>query len=361
LKLSITKQNLLTQLAKASAIASKTSNLSITENVLLHTKQNILSITATNLDSSFYSECEASIEAEGAVCMNAKKLFEIIKNFPQDIIDITCDNKWVELKTDSVKFNIAGIDANNFPALPDIDDIKYSFIDSNSFKQMIEKTIAVPAASDEKRSYINGVYFENHDEKFRMVSTDNRRIHLADSNIKFGFTDNFLVQKKALAELLKIVPNSSQISIAVNNSYLIIKDDPDIVMVRLLEGKFPRYHSAVSVTSFDKIEFDKEILKKAIKRMSILYNDTTKGFFFKIKDEVLEISVLNANIGESKETIEAIGCCHNIEISFNPLLLLGALNMIDEDNVCVYLKDKNAPCIIEGKNDKNFLALIMPV
>jgi hypothetical protein len=60
-----------------------------------------------------------------------------------------------------------------------------------------------------------------------------------------------------LAELLKVISSTSQISIAVNNSYLIIKDDPDIVMVRLLEGKFPNYHSAMSVQSYDKIEFDR--------------------------------------------------------------------------------------------------------
>ncbi|MBF0101089.1 MAG: DNA polymerase III subunit beta [Desulfobacterales bacterium] len=370
MKLRINKFDILEPLTKVQGITSKKSALSITGNILIKTTNFGISITATNLETGFEGEYPASIESEGAMVINSKKFFEIIKDFPDDVIYIAeIENRWLEIKGNQVEYHIVGMNPDEFPSIPVIEDATFWSIDALTFKQMIEKTIVVSAASDEKRTYINGVYFEKYAKEnhviFRMVSTDNRRINLIeyepDPPMELPFSENFLVPKKSLNEIQKMINPSEPIQLAIKNNYFIIKKEREIILSRLLEGKFPNYHDAIQKKPDDAIELKKDQFLMMLRRMAILYSDEFKGFFLKFSQDMLEATAMHPHFGESKETMGISYSRNPIEISFNPKLILEAVNAIVDDEVYCYIRTKESPCIIEGKNNKNFLSLIMPI
>ena len=119
------------------------------------------------------------------ITINARKFYEIVKEFPSEEIQINeIENHWIKIGNKNVEYNIVGMNPDDFPETPVIEDIDFFTMDSEVFKNMIEKTIIITGASDEKRTHITGIYFEifiKRDKSIvRMVSTDGNRLSKAD-------------------------------------------------------------------------------------------------------------------------------------------------------------------------------------
>jgi DNA polymerase-3 subunit beta len=258
---------------------------------------------------------------------------------------------------------------DDFPETPQLMDIDFFSIEAAVLAKMIERTTVISAAGDEKRAHIIGVYVERtSDEKgnrLRFVSTDGSRLHAADhlyaspDDIIAG--EAVLVPKKGLNEVAKFLDIDGEVQIGFKENNLIVKKETETIIIRLLEGEFPKYEDILHKGDDHFIQLNSIKFGKMLKRMSILASDNYKGAVFTFEDNKLIVTATNPDYGESKEETEIEFSGDVIEAAFNPKFYIDALSVIDDESVILNLVDSSHPCIVEGDTDKSFICVIMPM
>lgn len=369
MKLIIDKFQIVNVLAKVQGLTGRRSNLAITENVLIRSVSDGIHLTATDLETGFTGFYPASVEKEGAVAVSAKKLFEIIREFPSDEILINeVENRWIEIGNGKIQYHIVGLNPDDFPETPHISEVDFFSIDASTLEKMIEKSVIISAAGDEKRAHINGVFVErSHGDvnRLRFVSTDGSRLnavhHSYDSPEEMPAGDGVLIPKKGLNEVAKFLDIDAQVQIGIKESHFIVKKEAETIIIRLLEGEFPKYEDILSKGKDHLINLDKIKFGKMLKRMSILATDNYKGAVFNFNDNKLVVTATNPDYGESTEETEIEFSGNSIEAAFNPKFFTDILSVIDEEKIILNIVDGSHPCIIEGDTDKSFIGVIMPM
>jgi len=372
MKLKIKKQDIVEVLSKVQAIAGRKTNITITTAVLIRTNKNGISIISTDLETGFEGFYPAVVEKEGAVVINARKLFEIVRDFPNEEMFINeIGNNWIEIRDNSnVEYRMVGMNSNDFPGIPSIEDIVFFELDSAAFKKMIEQTVFISGGSEEKRAHINGIYLEklyNEREKkiIRLVSTDGSRLTKADFEYddKLNLPDEkgIIISKKGLNDVAKFLEQEGKIKIGYNTSNFVLKKENETIIMRLLEGNFPEYKDIINRKEVFSVKVERLLFLMLLKRMSILTSDSYKGVIFSFTKGKLTVSSTNPDLGESKEEMNVEFERDPCEIAFNVRYFIETLNVVDDEKVCIKLIDSESPCLIEGDKNKNFLSVIMPM
>ena len=165
MRLTIEKSVIVDVLAKVQGITGRRSNLAITTNVILAAGEDRLSISATDLETGFEGTYPAKVEHDGKVALNARKLYEILRDFPSPEIHLN----------DNVEYHLVGMNTEDFPEIPKIDDVSFFEVDAKVLGVMIDRMTMI-SASDDKRAHVIGVYIEKIEgedgqKRLRMVST----------------------------------------------------------------------------------------------------------------------------------------------------------------------------------------------
>ncbi|SCY83604.1 DNA polymerase III subunit beta [Desulfoluna spongiiphila] len=371
MKFKIAKKDISTILGRVQGITGRKSNLAITANVLIKGEGQGISFVATDLETGFEGHYTADVEREGAITINAKKLFEIVQNFPgEEVLIEEIERQWIEIKNNNIVYHIVGMSPDDFPDVPRVDEVTFTRVATGGVREMIEKTVMIQAPSDEKRAHITGVCFERIQKDgqnlMRMVSTDGRRLCKVD--VEIGEDANFvpgesvIVPKKGLMEAAKILDKEEEhVEVGVKDNYLIFKMTKETVIIGLLEGDFPEYEQVIEKDDTYDIEVDRKLFSMMLKRMSILSSDSYNSVIFNFADNRLEVTATNPDLGESKEDMAIAFERDEVEVAFNPKYLIDTLNVINDERILVNLRDNHHPCLVEGVEEKRFLSIIMPM
>jgi len=234
-------------LSKVQGLTGRKTNLAITTNVLIKAEGSQIVIIATDLETGFEGHYSASVKKEGIAAINARKLFEIVREFPDELIRIyEVENYWIKIgrnKEDVVEekqleFNIVGMNPEDFPNIPEIEEVSFFEIDSIALNKMIERTVIITASPDDKRAHFIGIYLEiieKNDEKIlRMVSTDGSRLSTADNrydkSYEIPIDKSILIPKKGINEVTKFLDTKKMVQIGVKDNNLIIKKDTEKII-----------------------------------------------------------------------------------------------------------------------------------
>ncbi len=370
MKSTINKNDILPVLSKIQGLAGRKTNLAITTSILIQTEESGISIAATDLETGFEGFYPAKVDAPGVIAINARKIYEIVRDFPsEDIFINEIENHWIEIGNQTVEYHIVGLNPDDFPEIPKIEDVDFFEIDSASFAKMIEKTTIVTGASDDNRAHIIGIFAERIQEEkqkiFRLVSTDGSRLSKADCVFSKKFDlppgPNVLIPKKGLTEVAKFLHSEGSVKIGFKDNNFIVKKEKETLIIRLLEGDFPQYSDIVLKTEGNDIPLDRQLFLMTLKRMSILSSDEYKGVIFHFNTDKLLINSTNPDIGESKEDLDINYKGDPVEVMYNPKFFIDTLGVIDEDNIILNIIDEEKPCKLEGENNKSFLSVIMPM
>lgn len=370
MKATLNKNEIMPVLSKIQGLTGRKTNLAITTNVLIRTGDAGIFISATDLETGFEGFYPADIETQGIIAINARKLYEIVRDFPSEDIYINeIENHWIEIGNQNVEYHIVGLNPDDFPEIPKIEGIEFFNIDAGSFCKMIEKTVIISGASDDTRAHIIGVYAERlqqEDQKiFRLVATDGSRLSKADFIFDNEFNlpsgSNVLIPKKGLVEIAKFLDAEGEVKIGIKDNNFIVKREKETLIVRLLEGDFPQYGDIIVIADENNIQMDRQLFLMMLKRMSILYSDDYKGVIFHFNKDKLLINSTNPDIGESKEDMDISYQGDPIEVMYNPKFFIDTLNVINEDNILINIVDEEKPCKIKGEKDKTYLSVIMPM
>jgi DNA polymerase-3 subunit beta len=370
MKFTINKKAIGDVLSKVQGLTARKSNLGITENILIRSCEAGVQLSATDLETGFDGTYAAEVEVGGAIAINAKKFFEIVKEFPSDTIEINeIENRWIEIGNQKVQYHIVGMNPDDFPATPTLEAVPLFNIEADALRSMIDKAVMISGTGDDKRAHINGVCFERRLEGdkhvVRMVSTDGSRLATVDvpyaDPADLPDWEGVLIPKKGLTEVAKFLDGGGVVQVGLNDSYFMVQRESDTLIIRLLEGDFPKYEEIVSKQNAYVISIDKQPFAKMLRRMSILSSEKYKGAIFIFDKNQLVITATNPDIGESKEDLAIAYEGEKIEAAFNPKFFSESLNAIGEDTVLLHMVDGEKPCLVEGETDKNFLTVIMPM
>ncbi len=370
MKATIKKGDLLPVLSKVQGLTGRRTNLAITTNILIKTEKEGLLISATDLETGFEGFYPAKVEKEGIIAINARKFYEIVRDFPtEDIFLNEVENHWIEIGNRNIEYHIVGLNPDDFPEIPKIEAIEFFEIESSALNKMIERAVIVSGSSDDKRAHIIGVYAERIEDKknklLRFVSTDGSRLSKVDTvfekDAQLPLGDNVIIPKKGLIEISKFLDDEGPVKIGFKDNNFIVKKDSETLIILLLEGDFPEYGDIIVKKGGHSIVMDRQPFLMMLKRMSILSSEDYKGVIFNFEKNQLLITSTNPDIGESKEDMDIEYNGDSITVMFNPKFFIETLNVIDEDNVILNIIDEEKPCLIESEKDKTYLSVIMPM
>lgn len=369
MKLTVQKNNIIDVLSNVQGLTGRKSNLAITGNVLLNATKDGITIAATDLETGFEGSYPASVESEGKIAINARKFFEIIREFPSDDILVSeTENRWIQIGKDNIEYHIVGMNPEDFPEIPQLEGVDFFEIDSEPLKKMIDQTTII-GGSDDKRAHVIGVYIEKIETDdgvmIRMVSTDGSRLTKVDfpfdKDKQINFTGGIIVPKKGLNEVGKFLDSGNPVQLGCKANHFIVKKSSETIIIRLLEGEFPEYKEIIKKLDANIITLDRQLFLMMLKRMSILASESYKGVIFNFSDDKMLISSTNPDIGESKEEMVIGFKGDPIEVAFNSRYFIETLNVMDEEKIHLNIVNEEKPCLIEGETDKNFLSVIMPM
>lgn len=370
MRVTVRKTEILPALSRVQGITGRKTNLAITTNVIIRTTASGVSLSATDLETGFEGNYSAKVENQGTVAVNSRKLFEIFKDFPsEDILLLEKENHWIEIGNKNVEYHIVGMNPEEFPEIPKVAGADFFEMKSSALSEMISKAVVIGAAADDRRTHIIGVYAERIEESgqklFRMVSTDGSRLSKADfvsePSYNMSVGPGVLIPKKSLVEAGKFLDSEGNVRVAFKDNNFIVKKESETLIIRLLEGEFPKYGDIIVKPSGHSVKIDRQMFLMMLKRMSILSSEEYKGVIFNFQDNQLTVSSTNPDIGESREDMPIEFKGKKITVMFNPRFFIDTLNVINDENVTLYIVNEERPCLIEGEKDKSYLSVIMPM
>src|SRR5271156_6879930 len=185
MEFSVKKFDLLEELLLTQGVVERKTTIPILSNLLCEAKGNQLTITATDLELSVRTSCEAKVKKEGAGTIPAKKLLELVRLLPEGEIKFKLlDNHWVEIVSDKKKYKMVGMAKENFPALPAMPHTLVK-IPAAVLENLIGKT-KFAISMEESRYTLNGGLLILKPDTLAMVATDGHRLALAETEQKLA-------------------------------------------------------------------------------------------------------------------------------------------------------------------------------
>lgn len=369
MQFTINRDTFLEGLTKVQGIVEKRHTIPILANVLIEAKDNEITITATDLEVGLKSKYEAKVIDEGKITVSAKKMYEIIKELPDKEINFNSKNNfWVEIKCHKSLFNLVGLSPEEFPKFPEI-ELGENSIDKNKLNEMIEKTL-FSVSSDETKFNLTGIFIKSDEidniNKLIFVSTDGHRLSMiqrnSEKNIDERYKEGFILPKKGIIEIRKILEVMEEnINIGISDNNFSISNNKTTLIMRMVDGDFPDYKRVIPDKGKNAAIINKNLFLHALKRISILSSEKSKGVKINLKNDSLTLTSSNPDLGDAKEEIDIIYSGDDISIGFNAKYIIDILQVIKTENIIFNLKDNISPGRINPEGDEDHLSVIMPM
>jgi DNA polymerase-3 subunit beta len=369
MKFIIGKAEFLKTLQRVQGIVEKRNTMPILSNVLLEAGQGRVNILATDLEVFIKDSSGADVKDNGTVTVNARKLFEIVKELPDEIVDVAANRECkVTIKGGKARFNIMGLSSKDFPVFPAMDDSKLQKVERETLSDMVDKT-AFAVSLDETRYNINGFLLEKDDSLIRMVATDGHRLALIEKkdNIGIGLDagekKSVLLPRKGMMEIRRLLDEEAAdgFLFGITEKNAVMKKDQTHINIRLLEGEFPDYKKVIPAENDKDVILDRLTLLASLKRVSILSSDKIKGVKFNLSSGRLVLTSSSPDIGDATEELDAEFKGEELEIAFNARYMIDMLEAIDDEKVKLRLRDSLSPGIISAADTGEYTYIIMPM
>ena len=373
MKLSIPKNELQRGLARIQSIVEKRNTMPILANVhleaLKHADGGQLEIAATDLEVGVRSSQPADVKKPGSVTASAKKLYEIIRELPEEPVDIeVSSDAYLSIKCARAHFTLAGNSAEEYPTLPTAAPGSMVRVQAVVLSQMIERTMYA-ASTDETRYNLNGVFIERLKEtgKLRMVATDGHRLAYVDRAFAedlAGLDDGVIIPRKGLVELKRLVDEEDADEIEIGfegNNGLVRKEGVTLVM-RLIEGEFPNYRQVIPREIKYRLLISTDVLIHVLRRVALLSSERSRAIKFELTSGLLRLSSNNPDLGKAHEEIDVDYAGDDLSIAFNARYLMDSLSVIRSKEVQLSFQDQLSPTqIVPADDQEDSLAIIMPM
>jgi len=363
------KNDLLRELQLFQGIVERKNTIPILANVLMEAKGDEVRFLATDLEVGLRSKCQATVTKAGALTIPAKKFYEIIKSLPETDIRIAEDKGGVKVAADRFDSRMQTLPREDFPTLPEASTSPTATLASASLKEMVSKT-QFAITGEDTRYFLNGALFVLKPDSMSLIATDGHRLALVsvprDGKASKKDADEIkaILPKKTLGELGRLLAEGNEdISYERGENHLFFGVGPRLLISRMIDGQFPAYERVIPKGNDKHIEFERDRLTNAVKRVALLSNERSRAVKFQLEKGKVDVTSSSPDLGEARETLPVEYTGGAMQICFNAQYVLDFMSAVTTDVVALELKDEVSQAVLKpvGAEGYDYTYVIMPM
>ena len=366
MELVVRKNDLLRELQLFQGIVERKNTIPILANVLIDAKGDQVRFLATDLEVALRSACAATVSKPGSLTLPAKKFYEIVKALPETDIRISDDKSGVKVAADRFDSRMQTLPREDFPALPDGGKAPVAMLPRAALKEMVAKT-QFAITGEDTRYFLNGAQFVLRADSMSLVATDGHRLALVTAKRdgqKGSDEVKKILPKKTLGELARLLSDGDgDISYEAGENHLFFEVGGRLLISRMIDGQFPAYERVIPKGNDKHIEFERDRLTNAVKRVALLSNERSRAVKFQIEKGKVDVTSSSPEIGEAHETLPVDYTGDAMQICFNAQYVLDFLAAVTTDVVAIELKDEVSQAVMMpvGAEGYEYTYVIMPM
>jgi len=370
MELSVRKNDLLRELQLFQGIVERKNTIPILANVLIKANGGgDIQLSATDLEVGLRSRCPAAIVKAGSLTIPAKKLYEIVRALPDTDIRIEQGPKGA-VKVEAERFNsqMQTLPREDFPTLPEPGDGATIALSRAVFREMVTKT-QFAITGEDTRYFLNGALFILKPDQMDLVATDGHRLALVtaareETNDKVDDEIKAILPKKTLWELARLlVDGEGDVRYERGENHLFFEVDGRLLISRMIDAQFPAFEKVIPKGNDKRIEFERDRLTGAIKRVALLSSERSRAVKFQIEKDKVEVTSSSPELGEATEVLAVDYTGEPVQICFNAQYVLDFLGVANTEAVSLEFKDEMSQAVMHpvGGDGFNYTYVIMPM
>ena len=348
-----------------SGVVERRQTLPILSNVLLVLEGSELSLTGTDLEVELIGRVQVdNAKLAGAITVPSRKLLDICKSLPEGcLLEVAVTENKVLIKSGRSRFTLSALPSADFPKVDEEPDSFSLEISQSKLKELLDATSFAMAQQD-VRYYLNGMLFEVGEDYLRVVSTDGHRLAMETFSLETSIkeTQQLILPRKGIIELNRLLAEDGgdiRLTFGLNHIRATI---PEATFTsKLVDGKFPDYNRVLPKGGDRLLIGDREAVRQALYRASILSNEKYRGVRIILSQGELKILANNPEQEEAEEIVPVSYDSESLEMGFNVSYLIDVLSTLDCKNVKVTLSDANSSALIEADEGSDALYVVMPM
>ena len=348
---------------------STSSNKPILSNFVIRTMEGEVSkveFSSTDYELSLVERVEAEITEPGSICVNAKKVFDIVKELQDEDVKIrSTEQLWIHITCGSSEMRLPSVEVGLYPQTV-LEDLPQSVtISVNDLKQCIDMTLFAAITNESRRNLMGVCLSTTSDQQTRWLSTDGHRLaQILKSVVDLNFSEDqeVIVPRKALTEVRRAADLFGQtVVISFDERVMQFTGGRISFKTRLIEGKFPNCDPIIPKDNTMEIIVNRESFINSLRIVSSISSEKLRPVKLLISQGVLKLESEKADYGEVVDEIEIGYEGDPFQIGFNSRYLLDVLIVIESEDIKLECKNSMSPTIIKSTVDESFLSVIMPL
>ena len=202
---------------------------------------------------------------------------------------------------------------------------------------------------------------EAEDNNIRTVATDGHRLALCN----LAYTTETLpvrqviIPRKGVLEINRLIEaNDNSVKVKIGSNHISVKSSGFVFTSKLVDGRFPDHRRVLPKETTKAVTANKDVMKKAFSRASILSNEKFRGVRLNLSNGELKITANNPEQEEAEEIVDVNYQGEELEIGFNVAYLIDVMNALKTDEVKFNLSDSSASALIEDATNSTALYVI---
>jgi DNA polymerase-3 subunit beta len=369
MELVVRKNDLLRELQLFQGIVERKSSIPILANVLMEAGGGEVRLLATDLEVGLRSKCQAAVSKGGALTLPAKKLYEIVKALPDTEVRIEQERNGVKVAADKFDSRMQTLPREDFPTLPDATGRYSATLPRPVIRQMVNKT-QFAITPEDTRYYLHGALFVLRPEAMIFVATDGHRLAMVtvaraeEKGREREGVVKVILPKKTLWELSRLLAEGEEdFRYERGENHLFFDVGGRMLISRVIDGQFPAYERVIPKNNDKRVEFDRDLLTNAVKRVALLSSVQSRAVRFHIEKGKVEVASSSPEFGEAKELLTVDYQGPSTDICFNAQYVLDFLGVVETDGVSLDFKDETSQAVMQpiGAEGIEYVYVIMPM
>jgi len=364
MKLKIQREDLLNPIQQIIGAVEKRQTMPALSNILIRASADSVTLTATDLEIELVTRIDIMVDQPGDITLPARKLLDICKALPAESeISLTIKDDKAVIQSGRSRFSLATLPASDFPVLDNIKPGSEFELSQKTLKEMIEKTSFAMAQQD-VRYYLNGLLLEVSPQVIRAVATDGHRLAYCEKQTNADIADikQVILPRKGVLELARLLSDvDDTVKVTLSSNHLQIEFEKLRFTSKLIDGRFPDYNRVIPDSTNCLLTADRELLRQALVRASILSNEKYRGIRLSVDGKLLKLEAQNPDHEEADVELEVEYKGDALEIGFNVNYMLDVLAVSSSNMVQAALRDSNSSCLLTFPDQKDCKYVIMPM
>lgn len=370
-KVTVEKSTFAESLAIVGRAVASGPHLPVLANVLIESDNGQLRLAATDLTLGVAVWMDARLDGQIALTLPAKTLTDIVNSLGDSEVQFSINGKpEAAIKSGTFKGLVRGIEAAEFPAIPEYDLANAIILEASLLKEMIQAT-AFAASTDQARPVLEGVQLSLNGNTLAMAATDGFRLAVKKAALPVSVSSQqVIIPAASLKETVRVLsatkPDQVHLLVPQKGSQVVLRAGNVQLISQLIDGRFPDYQMIVPKSYKTRTVLGTADLLKACKQAAIIAREGGNVIQLRLtpgEEQTGKVTVLaeSGDTGESEVELPATITGPEMTIAFNVKFLQDGLEAIRTKNVVIETNTHNTPAVIRPAGEEEYLYILMPM